>query len=215
MTYLEMVNAVLRKLREDTVQTVNENDYSTLVGMYINDAKRIVEDSWDWSTLRTTQNVTTSAGTSEYSLAGFGLRSEVHQVFDDTEKRVLNKMSLKDIRKYNMLTDDAQDDLRGYAFNGVDSNGDIKITLFPTPEGTRTVSVYGIKRTNELTSDSDTTFTAPQSIVALAFSTALDERGETGGQSGAQMLAYARQELSNAIALDANQHEEELTWTTV
>jgi hypothetical protein len=68
---------------------------------------------------------------------------------------------------------------------------------------------------NVLTSDSDTTFTAPQSIVALAFSTALDERGETGGQSGAQMLAYARQELSNAIALDANQHEEELTWTTV
>jgi hypothetical protein len=30
MTYLEIVNKVLRRLREDTVSTVNQNTYSAL-----------------------------------------------------------------------------------------------------------------------------------------------------------------------------------------
>jgi hypothetical protein len=31
MTYLEIVNKVLRRLREDTVSTVNQNTYSALL----------------------------------------------------------------------------------------------------------------------------------------------------------------------------------------
>ena len=59
MTYLELVNKVLIRLREDEVGSVNQTAYSKLVGEFVNDAARLVEDAWDWSALRTTLTVTT------------------------------------------------------------------------------------------------------------------------------------------------------------
>ena len=68
--YLTLVNSVLRRLREDEVSAVANTTYSKMVGDFVNDAKRQVENSHDWSALRTTVVVTTSSGTSEYSLTG-------------------------------------------------------------------------------------------------------------------------------------------------
>ena len=45
MTYLQLVNSVLRRLREDEVTTVGQTSYSKLIGEFVNDAKRTVEDS--------------------------------------------------------------------------------------------------------------------------------------------------------------------------
>ena len=44
-TYLEIVNDVLTRLREPTVETVTENTLSTLVGKWVNDVKRQVNDA--------------------------------------------------------------------------------------------------------------------------------------------------------------------------
>ena len=63
MTYLETVNSVLLRLRENEVPSVSNNNYSKLIGEFVNDAKRIVEDSWDWHSLRTTFTITTVANT--------------------------------------------------------------------------------------------------------------------------------------------------------
>jgi hypothetical protein len=61
MTYLNIVNNVLRRMREDEVTSVSSSTYSKMVGDFVNDAKRIIEDSWDWSALRTTLTITTTA----------------------------------------------------------------------------------------------------------------------------------------------------------
>jgi hypothetical protein len=68
MTYLQAVNKVLKRLRENTVNSVDETLYSRLVGEFVNDANRMVEDSWDWSALRTTvtQTVTAADGIIEH-----------------------------------------------------------------------------------------------------------------------------------------------------
>lgn len=50
-TYLQLVNDVLVRLRETPVSTVSQTSYSMLVGALVNDAKREVEDSWQWSQL--------------------------------------------------------------------------------------------------------------------------------------------------------------------
>jgi len=47
MTYLEMINSILRRLRERTVSTANESTYSALIGQFINDAKNEIEETWD------------------------------------------------------------------------------------------------------------------------------------------------------------------------
>ena len=57
MTYLELVNDVLVRLRESTVTTVGETTYSSLIGKFVNDAKRQIEDSYNWNCLAQTITV--------------------------------------------------------------------------------------------------------------------------------------------------------------
>lgn len=215
MTYLQIVNAVLRKLREEQVTTVAETDYSVLVGDFVNDAKRLVEDAWDWTALRTTKNITTVAGTPTYSLTDFGQRSKILYVHNDTQNCIVSQESLQRIREMNLGTDNAQGTLNYYAVSGLDSNGDTQITFYQTPNSAVSVNVYGVKRPADLENDSDELLIPAQPVIQWAYSYALRERGETGGQSGSEQAIFAKNDMATAISLDAGQHPEELLWTTV
>ena len=70
MTYLDIVNNILKRLRERTVSTVNESSYSSLIAVLVNDAKETVENAFQWSGLRTTLTATTTNGTFNYELNG-------------------------------------------------------------------------------------------------------------------------------------------------
>ena len=67
-------------MREDTVDTANGTDYSALIGDLVNDAKKIVENSFDWTALQDSITLTTTSGTSEYSLTGSGDQAVVKDV---------------------------------------------------------------------------------------------------------------------------------------
>ena len=47
MTYLEIVNRVLRRLREQQVDSLTANSYSTLIADLVNEVKRDIENSWN------------------------------------------------------------------------------------------------------------------------------------------------------------------------
>lgn len=212
MTYLDLVNNTLRRLREDTVASVEDTDYSSLMGIFVNDAIRFVESAWDWSVLRTTLTVTTVAGTNLYSLPDFGVRSEILYVHDETNNRVIDQESLQRIRELNLGTDNAQGTVQYYAIEGVDSNQDAQIRLYQTPNSVINLSVYGVKRDNLLVNDTDITTLPAPLIEQFAFAYALRERGETGGQSAGEQVALAQADLTNAVALEANLRPEEVTW---
>lgn len=215
MTYLELVNAVLRRLREDEVTTVAESDYSILIGDFVNDAKRQVEDSWDWTALRHTYNITTSAGTSTYALSNFGVRSKILYAHHETDNRRIYQESLQRIRELALGTDNAQGTVQYFAVEGVDANGDARIRFYQTPNAVANIYVYTVKRPDNLTSDTDSIVVPSNPIVQYAYSFALRERGETGGQSASEQAAFAKQDLNNAIALDAGLHPEETIWNVV
>jgi hypothetical protein len=215
MTYLQLVNSVLRKLREEEVTTVDESDYSKLIGDFVNDAKRLVEDTWDWTGLRYTYDITSTSGTALYSLSGFNTRSKILYIHNETRNVEVLKESLQRIRQLNMEVDSATGTVVYYAVDGLDSNNDVQIRLFRTPNSTESFSVYTVKRTEDLTTDSDTTLVPDSPIIQWAYSYALRERGETGGQSAAEQALFAQQELSNAVAFDAGLSPDETVWTTV
>lgn len=215
MTYLELVNAVLRRLREEEVATVSDTDYSALIGDFVNDAKRQVEDAWDWTALRTTTTITTIAGTEKYSLTDYGVRSKILYVHNDTFNRVVLQESLQRINELNLTSNSAQGPVAYYALDGVDSNGDMQLRLYRTPDSAQTVQVYGVRRPTELSNDTDEASAPTAPIIQYAFSFALRERGETGGQSAVEQAAFAKQELNNAIALDAGLHPAETIWNIV
>ena len=212
MTYLQLINSVLRRLREDEVTTVNESDYSRLVGDFVNDALQSVENASDWTSLRTTFSLDTVAGTAVYSLTDFGTRSKILYVHNETTNQVINQESLQRINQLNLGTDNAQGTVQYFSIDGVDGNGDSRIRLYQTPNAVNTLSVYAVKRDQAMSEDTDTTVLPTQPIIQFAFAYALRERGETGGQSAAEQLIFAQEDLRNAIAFDANLNPEELIW---
>ena len=215
MTYLELVNSVMRRLREDEVTTVDESDYSKLIGDFINDAKRLVEDAWDWTALRATHTITTVSGTPTYTLTGFGTRGKVNQVLNETDNTVVRYESLKRIREQNLGTNDASGTVIYYTVDGVDSNGDIKLRLYQTPNAVKTLTVYGVKRPADLAEDSDELLIPSSPVIQWAYAYALRERGETGGESGSEQAIFAQNDVATAISLDSQYHPEELIWETI
>ena len=215
MTYLEAVNAVLRRLREGEVAFVNESEYSKLIGDFVNDAKRLAEDSWDWTGLYTETPITTVSGQSLYTLTGFKDRSKVITVHNETDNTVVRLESLKRIRQLNLGTNSAVGTPIYYCVDSLDSNGDLTIRLYQTPNSVKELSVYGIKRTGLLTEDTDVILIPSNPIVQWAYAYALRERGETGGQSVSEQALFAQSDLATAISLDAAHHPEELIWETV
>ena len=212
MTYLELVNSVLRRLREEEVTTVSESDYSRLIGDFVNDAKRLVEDSWDWTALREAVDITTIVGQSTYSLTGYSTRSKILTVHNETTNQVVPLESLTRIRRLSLQSDSAIGSIQYYTLDGVDSNNDMQIRLYMTPNAVQSLTVYGVKRTNELELDTDSTSIPSAPVVQWAYSYALRERGETGGQSAAEQAVFAKEDLTNAISQDASQHPEETIW---
>lgn len=215
MTYLQLVNKVLTRLREDTVDTVSQNTYSALVGEFVNDAKRIVEDAWDWSALRTTLTVTTTTDIFNYSLTGSGNRIELLDVINDSSNFFMKYRDSHWFNKTFLVDEPATGSPMYYGFNGIDVNGDTAVDLSPIPDAAYSLRFNCILRTPELEADTDTVAIPTLPIIHMAAALAVAERGESGGQSAAELLSFAKSILNDAISLDAGKHPEELIYQAV
>jgi hypothetical protein len=215
MTYLEAINSVLRRLREDQANTALESDYSALIGDFVNDAKRIVENSWNWSALRDTILVNTVSGTSEYSLTGSGQEAVLKDVINDSSNRMMRLETKSFFNNVYYNQDVTSGSPSTYTITGVDANDDLKVKVYPQPDGIYNLR-FDMSKPQGLISADATKINVPHNpVVQMAFAMALRERGETGGQSAAEQFAIASTALSDAIAIDANRYPDETTFMVV
>jgi hypothetical protein len=215
MTYLNLMNNVLRRLREDEVATVTANTYSKMVSDYINDAKKIVEESNDWSALRDTIVVTTTASDNGYSLTGGDDNVKVMSVINDTQNCFMGYQTKDWFNDSLYIAEEVQGAPKYYTYNGLDSNGDTQVLVSPTPDGVYSLRFDVIKRQADLTSDTDVLLVPAMPVIHLAVALLARERGETGGTSTAEYFAIADKFLSDAIAIDAAKHPEEMVFRTI
>ena len=215
MTYLDIVNNVLRRLREDTVSNVSSTSYSRMVGDFVNDAKRMVEDAWDWSALRTTLSIDpTEVGTFSYILSGSQNRVKVLHAYNDTDDWELEYRTPIWFDKKYMMSTVVEGSPRYYVFNGVDSNGDTQVELYPKPDDEYVIRFNVVQRQEDLSADTDQMQVPSMPVIHLAVALLARERGETGGTSAAEYFQIASKYLGDAIALDAQKHPEETIWYT-
>ena len=203
-TYLSIVNDVLARLREPQVTSVSENSLSSLVGRFVNDAKRQVSDAYDWDAFNTAVTVTTVTGqVGNYSLTGAGRRFKTMDVINTTNYYQLTPLSHEahDNFYYTVPTP-----IRAlpmyYTIQGVDSNGDTQVKFWPVPDNTYTIRFSLIVPEDDFVNDTDTTKLAKEPIVLNAYARALVERGEDGGLSSSEAYALARSAMSDLIALE-------------
>jgi hypothetical protein len=212
MTYLQLVNSVLRRLREDEVTSVSQNSYSKLIGEFVNDSKRTVEDAYDWTALRDTLTVSTDATAFNYTLVGSGNRMKILDVANDTSNFFLQYRTSHWMNNAFLISDAPTGTPQFYSFNGVDANGDNGVDLYPKPDGVYQVRFNAVLRTDDYTVDTDNMLIPSSPVVQLATALGARERGETGGTSAAELFALADRTLADAIAFDAAQHPEETIW---
>lgn len=216
MTFLEIVNEVLIRLRENTVADVNTNNYSKLIGVFVNDAKRSVEDAWTWDVLYTTIPVVTAAGTTDYVVTGSGLRHKDATVNNVTSGHQfpLQAVPYTWIQNQLQLTTTTPNQPGYYSWNG--NNGtDSKIAVYPTPNGTYTLNVNLCVPQLPLVNNTDTLLVQSEPVILGAYARALVERGEDGGLASSEAYGLFRSVLSDQISIEMSRDDSMTTWSVV
>jgi len=214
MTYLDLVNNVLRRMREEEVSSVVSTTYSKMVGDFVNDAKKMVEAAWDWSALRTTLTITTTDDVFNYVLTGSQNRVKALNVLNDTTNVVMEYRPSSWFDDKYLLEDPVSGSPTYYTYNGINSSGDSQIDIYPKPDGVYTIRFNCILRNEDLSADVDTLVIPAMPVIHLAVALLARERGETGGTSAPEYFGIADKYLSDAIALDAQKHPDETIWYT-
>jgi hypothetical protein len=214
--YLSLVNDVMVRMREPEVTTVNENNLSKLIGKFINDSKRQVEDSYRWNALTNTLTATTTQGIFNYALVGTNHRFRVIEVYDNTSKRHLSNINTFDMtRKFlGTGTPDTGAPMY-YNFNGIDSNGDTQVDLYPIPDTAYQIFFNIYDPQPDLVADSDQMKVPAEPVIMLTYARALVERGEDGGLQSSESYALFKQVLADYIAIESSRYVEEEAWVVV
>ena len=222
MTYRQIINAVLRRLREDSIaadwsgnliDATGPSDYQVLIGDFINEVKREVEDAWDWTALRRVETVTTVLNTRSYNLPSTSQRTRTLSVQEQEQGQMLQGVPDSWIRSTQYPTDSSG--VPSYfSINGV-SSGLLTAQLYPKPDGVYNINFYMLDPQEDLTTATQA-LTCPEFPVIMGtWARAIAERGEDGGTLSDMAQMQYQQALSDAIQQDVGRHSDEVIWNGV
>jgi hypothetical protein len=230
MTYVELVNEVLTRLREDTVTSVTENDYSALIGKFVNDAKRVVEDAWSWSQLiRTASIAYTQGATTFYDLEDYepdpddGQFNERARIYRDPQSgRPVVYVSTDDKEREVSIVPTTHYKARRLADANNSSQGTVQSIIVSTnpsaasgksklrfyldqiPDANETLLIYLVNPQNALSSNAEVLIAPSDPVVQLAYLYCLYERGEELGEMLNLTASKAEMALADAIMHDSS-----------
>ena len=212
MNYIQLVNDVLIRLREPEASSVSDNAYVKLIARFVNDSKRVVEDSYNWNALSDTLSATTTADVFNYVLVGSGQRFRVIDVINDTQNAFVELASTRWMDQQFLMTTPQKGSPAYYNFNGTNSNGDTQVDLYPIPNGAYNLRFNIIKPQVPLAVNADTLLVPEEPVILGALARAQAERGEDGGVQAGETYQLMKQSLADAIALESGRYLEEQEW---
>lgn len=212
-SYLDLVNDVLIRMREPTVTAVSENVLSSLIGKFINDAKRQVEDAYNWNALTQTLTADTTDGVFNYALVGTGSRFKVIDVYDNTNRVHLYPRTSSQMTSLFISSPTPQNGVPiYYNFNGIDDNGDTQVDIYPIPDAVYTIFFNLYVPQDALSSDGEKMLVPDAPVVLLALARALVDRGEDQSLGSSEAYAIYKAALSDAISIESSRYIEEERW---
>lgn len=219
MTFRELINEVLIRLREDTIATdwsgnINDSstvtDYQKVIGSLINDSKRNIESYHDWLVLRETKDITTVDGTRNYNLNS-GQEIKIIDVINQATGGKLVQVSRQYINSTLYPTENSGEPMY-YGFNGADSNNNLKVDLEPKPNSVQTISFDMVKYQDELKLAATTLKIPNKPVILGTWARAVSERGEDGGTQTGVIAEEFKESLNLSIILDSGNTQFETDW---
>jgi hypothetical protein len=227
MIYLQLINAVLARLREDVIgaESVDSDPYYRSIGAWVNDAKNRVEDAWQWGALRGT-DVIDIVSNNVFSLPNSADNHYIIKRMYSSEQYdpLLTLGALTELRQVSV--DAMRQRYQGgtgsfptgqpqeYAVTGTNpTTGDIAITVYPPPGPVQySITVDRVSHQSDLVEPTDRLLVPSLPVYTLATALASRERGEVGGTTVSELFAIADSHLSDAIAQDSALYPNELVW---
>ena len=210
VTVKDIVNKILTRMRESTVGSINSTDQSSAILRLVNDAKREVEDNFNWTALQDSVTVTTSAGTHTYTLEQGSVytnqRSRVVDVFNDTTDVRLIAVPYDYARRQSQTTNDEQAEPVHFAVAGYTATQSLQIRFYQTPDAAYSMVVEIVNPQEDLNADAQYTKVPWYPVYLRALALAIRERGEDEGEQYSEVQRAFQQAIGDAIAYE-QQHK--------
>ena len=219
-TQLAVVNKILRRLRESTVNSVSGSDYAALIATFVNDAKADLEDMWFWSVYETEISTSVlSDGTRDYDLTSTNDRSWLIRYIDDHrpmafdttagEESQLYDIPLKELRRWRSSYKGTPDDVEAPTTFAIKNDSDGRGWTLELKQGSttaRTWTSYWYVPQADLavdgTDDSTEILLPERPIYIRALMYAANERGEEIGEPGNLLERQAETAAAAAMEID-------------
>jgi hypothetical protein len=215
MNYLQIVNKVLRRLRETEVTSVEQTKYSKLIGQLVNTTKSEVEKAWGWQHLRGTATVNTAPGTFRYSIPDVEQGFVLLDVINDSQNYFLKQATSREMNEWYLIDTPQTGEITHFHINGYDNNGNPVVDFYPIPDTAQVIHFNVIAPQGELEENTDTPYVPWELLYLGAYARAVEERGEDGATSASRAFVEYQSRMSDFIANEANQYPEEITWSAV
>ena len=212
-TRLQIINAVLPRMREATVATSSSTVYAALVSAVLNTVRTQIEQAWMWKDLRDTYTVTVTPGTTSYSLTSAGQFARILDMWNTTTDAGVMPGTFHSFNERFFAHDTVQTgDVTEYNQVGLDSNYDIQIDTWPNVLATNILKVNLYRPQQDPTSDSTVILVPNQILIEGMVAYLMAERGDDNGVAYQQQQQLYQDMLAGAIAAEAGQDQTEVDW---
>ena len=200
MTNLEVMQAALRRVGLNT----NSSTFKDGARTYLNMVGKDIQSREKWNWLFKSSTFSTSDGTQSYSLASDAVTPLSFR--NTTENHVIIIMSSQDLDAAD--PDHSIDgDPRWAVIDGIDSSGNVEVSLYPKPDSTVTIAYRYYASVPDFTVDNDNDslnqYYSQTVQPALVYGIASLYKSEKGDDQGA---GVDRQEMERVIAVASRQN---------
>jgi hypothetical protein len=219
MNYLQLVNQVLVRLRENTIvqSQLDSDPFYRTIGAHVNDAKSKVEDSWQWSQLR--KEVLLNPVPDQIWLTLPDSADDIYMIYTILNLNTghflrwntvpWNKARYRD--NFNNPVPSGQP-VEYSNFVDNEASGNQQIALYPPADQAYDLSLSIMQHQPPLVNWDDRLKVPSLPVYSLATALASRERGEVGGAPTSALFGMADTQLSDAIAYDSAKFPEEMDW---
>jgi hypothetical protein len=214
LTFLQIINRVLSRLRESSVAAYNTTDYSTHIGNVVNAVKAEIEAAWKWNALRDTYEVSTTQGVTSYALTDAG-DCLILSAWNTTSSVQLLRGTNREFDRYFFGSGATipQGIPCKYLPAGLDENYDRKIDIYPAPSGVFTLKLNVSKQQADLAADGDIPLVPQPLLIEETIARLLVERGDENAPRPLPGETFIlRDLLAQEIAREVGHDDSETDW---
>lgn len=212
-TKLQIINAVLPRMREATVATSSSTVYAALVSSVLNSVKTQIEQAWKWRDLRDTYTVSASVGTTSYSLTSSGQFARILDMWNITTNGEVERGTTRGFNaKFFGEAVVATGDITQYNPVGLDASYNLQFDVWPSPTRSNGLKVNLYVPQADPATDATVILVPNQVLIEGMVAYLMAERGDDNGTQYQTQYQLYQTMLSDAIAGEVGEDESETDW---